>query len=148
MTAQLRPRPFLISKIAELLTPDERSGRVRAASLAGVHLSVFQKACEDRDLTVGAIISLIVNAGKISGNHELDSVVNELASYFVPPRRKLIFWELVEEYERQLGHSQIFLDALQNGGRLKPAVVTENCGNCEGPVEYIKICPACARSRT
>jgi hypothetical protein len=148
MITQLRPRTFLVRTIADLLgSGDEKRGRQHAAVLAGVSKDVIDKACVDRDLTTGANVSLIARAGKITGNFALDDIVNELASHFVPPRRRLIFQDLVDEYERSIGQSKLFLEALQNGGRLTPVVVTESCPTCDGPIEFIKICAGCARKR-
>lgn len=145
MITQPRPRPFLVNKLAQMLAPDERSGRVRAAGLAGVSLDVFNKACTERDLTVGAMSTFIGNVGKIHNDHNLDAILNELTCHFIPPRRKLIFVDLIEDYERSIGQSTRFLDALRNGGRLAPVVMTELCNTCDSPVQFIKICATCQR---
>lgn len=120
-TKELRPRPFLIGKIAELV-----GGRETAAEMAGCSRDTLDKCCNPkagRDLTVEDIAKLIQGAGLVVGNPDLDGVVDELAGYFVPPRRKLVYDQLVD-------HISAGLEALKNGGRLKPAaVVSCECGN-------------------
>lgn len=117
---ELRPRPFLIGKIAELV-----GGRERAANLAGCSRDTLDKVCNlnaGRDLTVEDIVRLIASAGAIQGNDPLDRAVDELAAYFVPPRRKLIYNELIEEQGR-------LNDAFFNSGRLIRRAAF-NCHDC------------------
>lgn len=140
----LKPRPFLIGKIAQLV-----GGRERLSEISGVSKDTIDNAAnpeKNRELTTRDTIAVIYGAGAMLGNIELDKTVDEYSRWFIAPGRRLVADEVVKA-------GAIFFEAINDGGRLKASSMA--CPECREPLKLtgyidstpVYICQAC-RGRT
>ena len=112
-------------------------GRDKAALMAEVDKATYDKVCTERDLTVRAVKNLITAAGKLAFHGELQDIIDEYSSHFVPTDRRVV-------RELTLVRLKQCVDAILNGENLEPMTQTASCLNGH-PMQLV--CLECLRGK-
>lgn len=137
----MNTRQFLVRRLSDLLG---KRGRDDLAAIACCGVDTINKAANDRELSVEQAVKLIAGAGKIRRT-DIEDVVSDYAAFFVPPRKQLVWSDVIEEAERSILRAQLALQAMREGKRIEIKEATENCPHCDSPVEFIRVCGGCRR---